>query len=206
MPKWPKRHKCYNRIWFPGRAPDSASGEAGSECAIPERVLGVKWHPSDFFGWLSLGWGHSFHAEALKASFLELVFGRWPFPTGRFAWSSWRFAGKLKTVRVADPGRYFGFDRRRSFHGDCTPSHPFVNPALLPEGSRAAARRPRTESFFSTILRGQARPNHCIVGPRKGQASGTHRLGKVRGGRGFGPRPMRVTFASLTSPVHPTNA
>ena len=49
---------------------------------------------------------------------------------------------------------------RRFFHGDCTSSHPFVNP--LPCGKRSGRlllRRPRTELSFTTIPRDQARPN-----------------------------------------------
>jgi len=71
--------------------------------------------------------------------------------------------GDLHSVSGVAPGPNCGSDRRRSFPGDCTPSHPFVNTALL----RGAAGPPCQATTHGIIFcdhpANQARLNHPDV-------------------------------------------
>ena len=89
------------------------------------------------------------------------------------------------------PGLHFGSDRRRSFPGDCTPIHPFVNTALLQGQPGRHGRRPRTCLFFATIPPDQARFNHQIVD--QGYARSIERPHQAgQGPRGAWPKPCSI--------------
>ena len=89
--------------------------------------------------------------------------------------------GKPADSWLIAQGLFSGSDRRRSCPGDCTPSHPFVNPPALRQAPRSPrSRPPGTVMFSATILRNQARPNQkCVLRDRSPRI---HDIGRTEQG------------------------
>jgi hypothetical protein len=131
---------------------------------------------------------------------LASLVGSPPVVLGDAQWCSRKF----RHPRGVGSWSCFGFARRRSCPGDCTPSHPFVNTAPLRKAAGPPSRRrPRTEAFFATILRDPARFNHGYVcRTASSESSATPKLGEAgrdRDGRG----PARVARRTRTPPENP---
>ena len=111
------------------------------------------------FFWNLLRELHTFCAEAGELRFLDKTVG-----VGRWTYFGWKFRDShVDCSRSVNES-----DCRRSCHGDCTSSHPFVNP--LPFGKRPGCLRTgdlARELFFATIPRDQARPNQRFVRLRR---------------------------------------
>ena len=98
--------------------------------AVPERAFAVKEVLPEYLEFL---W---FALRTVLAKAQQLCFGE-RFYGVKAAWGGMGIVLGISS-RIAQ-GLLIGFGRSRSFHGDCTPSHPFVDP--LPYGKRSGRRR-----------------------------------------------------------------
>jgi hypothetical protein len=109
---------------------------------VPERVSRVKGGPHRISRSVLYRWLHSCLAKAVCFVFRCSAVGRVLAPGPCV--SCRRGGPRMRKLAANDRGLLLGFDRSRSFLGDCTPSHPFVNTSSLRKRP-GRTRRPRTD-------------------------------------------------------------